>query len=353
MSKLKSTLFAVTCLASLASACTTEIDEDAYRAGAIRIEIDEVTNDELYPTAGDEIDWKMVFVPTPGNITVKTFWDHPLEIFNVEVGIYDRFGILIHKESRETGGGTGTVSAFLPESGLHFIKLAADSGRSIYSVNVEFETNYDGFTAPTTAPTFDAYLDFDAEMAAKDKKANDNAAGAAAAPGAAAPLPGAAGGGVALPTAAAGGVALPTAAAGGIMSAGGGFDEGPTVVRGDSGGASWSNSDIKKVDNNAGAVTNKETLKPICSDIRGKYFTLEADVLSVSSLSKGTQFKLDAGKKQGVKAGSVGEIYVDGKLLEGGRFKIDKILDSSVTCVTNAPAKLVKKASKFVIKVPE
>ncbi len=359
MTRLKS-IIAAASLAALAAGCTTNIDDDAYRAGAITLELNEVTTDELYPTAGDEIDWKMVFVPTPGDITVNVFWDHPLEIFDVEVGVYDRFGIPIKKEARESGGARSIVKTFLPESGLHFVKLSGASGRSIYSINIGFETNYDGFEAPESAPSFDAYLDFDAEVAAKKEGDASNSGknagkggGASAAPAAApaAALPAAAGGGMALPAAAAGGVALPSAAAGGMMDAGG--SEGPTVVRSGGGGASWSNADVKKLDTNAGATNSNAEIKPICSDIRGKYFTIEAEVMAVSSLSKGTQFKLDAGRKQGVKDGSVGEIYIDGEKLEGGRFKIEKILDTSSTCVTNAPSKLVKKASKFVIKVPE
>ena len=153
----KTALLLASLLTLTAAGCTTEFDHDGFRSGAIKIDLDTVTNDEIYPTAGDEIDWKMVFVPSPGDIIVNTFWDQALEVFKVEVGIYDRFGIPIKKQLRDTGGATGEVRTFTPEPGLHYIKVSAESGRSIYSINVKFEPNYDGFVAPTSAPTFETY----------------------------------------------------------------------------------------------------------------------------------------------------------------------------------------------------
>ena len=136
-------IMGLACVGTLAG-CTTEIDHDAFRAGAIRMEIDEVTSDEIYPTAGDEIDWKMVFVPTPGDITVTTFWDDPGSVFNVDVGIYDRFGIPIKVERRKAAASVHEVTAFTPESGLHYVKVMAESGQSIISINIKFERSLFG-----------------------------------------------------------------------------------------------------------------------------------------------------------------------------------------------------------------
>ncbi|MCL2326019.1 MAG: hypothetical protein FWC40_05935, partial [Proteobacteria bacterium] len=199
----------------LAAGCTTKLDEDAFRAGAIRLELNEVTSDELYPTAGDEIDWKMIFVPTPGDIIVNTFWDHPFEIFNVEIGVYDRFGIPIKVQRRDSGGATGELRTFVPESGLHYIKLSAESGRSIYSINVKFESNNEGFIAPTTAPSFEAYLDFDAQTG----QSASGSGGAAASGGSGSGGGGAAGGGG---SSGGGGAASGGGAAGGGGAAAGG-----------------------------------------------------------------------------------------------------------------------------------
>lgn len=360
----KNAFLGILAAATFAAGCTTELDEDALRSGAIQIAIEEVTNDEIYPTAGDEIDWKMLFVPSPGNITVNTFWDDPMAVFNVEIGIYDRFGIPIEVQRRDSGGATGEVKGFTPESGLHFIKVSAESGQSIYSINVRFEENYDGFVAPTTAPTFEAYLDFEAESAANAKasKSGGGAAGGGAAGdgaggggagggGAAAALPGGAVGGVALPTAAAGGAVLPTAAAGGIAAAGG--QAGPTVVNTSSGGG-YSSSEVKRLNSKTSAVSNeKAAIKPICADIKGRHKKIEAEIMSVTGKKKGAQIKLNVGHAQGVQEGAVGEIYIDGEILEGGRFKVEKILENSCTAVTNASAKDIKKASRFVVKSPE
>ena len=358
----------------LATGCTTEIDDDAYRAGAIEIQIDEVTSDEIYPTAGDEIDWKMIFVPSPGDIIVNTFWDAPLEVFNVEVGIYDRFGIPIEVQSRDTGGATGEVRHFTPESGLHFIKVKAESGRSIYSMNVKFEGNYDGFVAPTSAPTFDAYLDPDSELNGKGAPPPPppapavpgaiplpgGASGGAVSPGgvpggggAAAPGGASDGGGVVLPSAAGGGVVLPTAAAGGISSSNG--NSGPTIVNtGGGGGGVAYNNEVHAVNQKTAAVSNESApIKPICADIKGHHSKIEAELMGITPKGKYTQIKLKAGKKDGVHEGAVGDIYVGGQILEGGRFQVKTINDNNCLAITNATSKDIKKATKFVIKSPD
>lgn len=350
MMKLKSTLLAGAALVTLLmGGCTTEIDDDALRSGAIEVPIGEntVTSDELYPSAGDEIDWKMVFLSGPGDVIVFTHWDQGGEIFDVKVGVYDRFGIPIKVETKPGGAKPFTVKTFVPESGLHFIKLTATTGRSIYSINVRHEPNEDGFIAPDTAPDFNEYLDFDAEMAQKgndasDSKKNDEKKAAPAAPAAGAALPVAAAGGVALPTAAAGGMAAPSAPAA----------TGATIVVPEASSSGAVAAQPKTLNTNTGKASDSESFTPICPDIKGRYTTLEADVKVITSKGKGSQIKLNVGKKQGVVLGSVGEIYVDGKILEGGRIKIESIADNNCTGVSNAPKKVVEKASKFIVKVP-
>lgn len=347
--------------AGMFAGCTTEIDHDAFRAGAIQMSIDEVTSDEIYPTAGDEIDWKMVFVPTPGDITVTTFWDEPTSVFNVDVGIYDRFGIPIKVERRPAAASKHEVTAFTPESGLHYIKVMAESGRSIYSINIKFETNYDGFVALDEAPDYTAYADFDAEFAENAKAAKENKAsgksgnggGSNSAPSASNAAPAAPAGAVALPTAtASGAVVLPSAAVGGISSSSG--QSGPTVVRESGGGGYVAPAEVKSLNQKTSAVaTEKKAVQPIVGDLKGRYKTLQADVMSVTNKKNGAQFKINVGRSQGVREGSIGEIYVDGQLLEGGRFKITSILDSGSIALTNASAKDVKNASKIVVKIPE
>ncbi len=368
----------IACAVAVMSGCTTEIDEDAFRAGAIQMELGDVTTDELYPTAGDEIDWKMVFLPSPGDIIVDTYWDAALEIFNVEVGVYDRFGIPIKKQARETGGGTGVLRTFVPESGLHYVKLSAESGRSIYSVSIKFEENPDGeYATPTAVPMFDAYLDFDSavEDAAKvdlsgmgskssgsgsrsgSGSGSSSGGGTGTSSGASSDGgndggAGAPAGAVLLPTAAAGGTVLPTAAAGGISSSSN--EAGPTVVKARSVGGGFKASEVKTVDNKtSAAATTKDAIKPICSDIKGRFKSIDADVTGVTSRNNSTQIKLNVGSKHGVQDGAVGDIYVDGKILEGGRFKVEKIFETSCIAVTNASAADVKKAKRFVVKSPE
>ena len=108
----------------------------------------------------------------------------------------------------------------------------------------------------------------------------------------------------------------------------------------------------KTLNNNTGKASETENFKPICADIKGKYHTIDADVKVITKKGSGSQIKLGVGKKQGVVEGSIAEIYVDGKILEGGRIKIESIADNNCTGVSNAPKSVVEKASKFVVKVP-
>lgn len=353
MNIFKKTILAMLPFCAFAAGCTTDYDDDGFRSGAIEIQLGEITSDEIYPSAGDEIDWKLVFLPAPGDMVVNSWWDDPTGVFNVEIGIYDRFGIPIKVDRRDTASSTLEVRSFVPEPGLHYVKVKAESGRSIYSMNIKFETNYDGFEAPSTAPSFEAYIDFESETAAPKGGASAGAGMAGGADGAAAAAPAAPAGAVALPAAAAGGVVLPSAVAGGISSSSG--DSGPTIVRGSTVGQAYqSDGPVKTINNSTSAVANEKTaIKPICADIKGKHKKVEAEALSITPQKKGTQIKLNVGHKDGIQDGAVGDIYVDGSILEGGRFRVDKILDKSCIVMTNAPSSEVKKATRFVVKSPE
>ena len=101
------------------------------------------------------------------------------------------------------------------------------------------------------------------------------------------------------------------------------------------------------------AELEEKPIKPIVADLKGRYTTIQAEVMSVTNKKNSTQFKINAGRAQGVREGAIGEIYVDGQLLEGGRFKITSILESGSIALTNASSKDVKNASKIVVKIPE
>lgn len=343
----------------LASGCTTEFDHDAYRSGAIEIKLKDIISDEIYPTAGDEIDWKYVFLPAPGDMIVYAHWDDPKNVFNVHVGVYDRFGIPIKDVLRSVGAEDTEFRVFVPESGLHYIKVSAESGQTIYSIRVDFESNFEGFTAPTEPPQYEPYMDFDALLAEASGEGGSSAggkapaggAGGAAPAGGGAAAPAAPAGAVALPTAAAGGVvALPTAAVGGIAAA---EEAGPTIVR-SGGGGSVAPAEVRTINNSAGDVeTEKAAITPICDDINGRVKKIEAKPMSITPLKKGTKIKLNVGSNNGVQPSAVGDIYVDGKILEGGRFRVDQISEKNCFVTTNAPPEYVKKASKFVVKSPD
>ncbi|MBQ9394442.1 MAG: hypothetical protein IJU23_02855 [Proteobacteria bacterium] len=340
---------------ALASGCTTEFDHDAYRSGAIEIKLKDIVSDEIYPTAGDEIDWKYVFLPAPGDIIVYAHWDDAKNIFNVHVGVYDRFGIPIKDELRSVGAEDTEFRVFVPESGLHYIKVSAESGQTIYSIRADFESNFDGFTAPSEPPQYESYLDFDAMLAeatgAGGGSSSGGGGGGGGAGGGGGDAPAAPAGAVALPTAAAGGVALPTAATGGIAAA---EEAGPTIVRTNDGGGSVSAAEVRTLNSSSGEVSNeKAAITPICDDLKGRVKKVEAQPLNITALKKGTKIKLNVGSNDGVQPSAVGDIYVNGKILEGGRFRVDQISEKYCFVTTNAPPEDVKRASKFVVKSPD
>ncbi|MBR4987018.1 MAG: hypothetical protein IKY83_14930, partial [Proteobacteria bacterium] len=148
-----------------------------------------------------------------------------------------------------------------------------------------------------------------------------------------------------------GGAVLPAAAAGGIVASTG--EAGPTIVKATATGG-YKSSDVKTLNQQSGTVSSqKNAITPICADIKGVHKKVEAEMLTVTPQKNGSQIKLNVGKKDGIQRGAVGEIYINGKILEGGRFKVDKIFETSCLVLTNAPASEVKKANRFVVKTPE
>ena len=353
--------------------CKADIDYDAYRAGAIQIETDITTSDELYPSAGDKIDWKMLFVPTPGNLTINVYWDHPKEVFSVDLGVYDRFGVKIHSERRGSAEPHQVLTVYLVETGLHYIKLSAETGQSIYSMHTSFETNYDDITQVLQAPTFSGYVDLDGSATAMQgsgpgsirdtsgmstdgvpahAREDSNTAGGGApgggGPGGPGGAPGEGGGMVLLPQNVSGGVVSGGAPPGGGV---------PVVVNpGGGGGGGYSGPVVAKTVDNQGAALKEapvEKVKPIVDDIRGPHKKLEAELLMVTRKRNSTEVRLSVGKRDGVRQGSVVDMYIDGSVYGDGRFRVDKVLDKSCTATTNAGADKVKSASRFVVKIPE
>ena len=343
-------LVAILIAFSTVAACSsnTATDSDGRRAFAKKIQVGEMVLDRLAPFEEDDAyDWKMFFLPSAGEINLEVFIDKPKELHGVEASVYDRFGILLATEKslvidQETGNTKILLKVFTPEAGLHYAKISATSGRSEYSVRVKLDSREEVFVPPKTPPTFDLYVG-PPSGSGDSGSGNSNSGGNANGSGE----------GMELTENPAGGMELPTAPVGGIVSP---TPTGTTIVQTDapSPAPSPRNGEVKTIESKGTAVTTKaEAVKPICSDLKGNYTKIEADIIIVTKKTQGTQIKLNKGKKDGVREGSVGDIYVNGKILEGGRFKVTKIFDTSLQAETNASSDDVNKASKFVIKSPE
>ena len=92
-------------------------------------------------------------------------------------------------------------------------------------------------------------------------------------------------------------------------------------------------------------------MKEIVSDIDGPYSEAETSLRLVTDLGEGSRLKLSI--VAGVEEGYIGELYIGGERVEGGRFKVTKVAKTYCLAKTNASADTAKKATKIIIKIPE
>ena len=310
----KKSLFALAALA-MAGCASAPDDEDAIRSGATEIQMDVVVQEVIAPTNGDRVDWKLITVPSPGTITMELVLVDKNSIFGVEFKIYDRFGIPVKKQSIEEKETTSqkflTLTALLPEGGMHFVKIEAEGGETDYTIVAKGFEPASGFDIPVSEVSFT----IDEEM--------DGAAG--------------------------GGGDDAGAKSGGSSAKSGGSSTKSTK---DDDEDDTKKSDKK--DKGSKSSDSGSKIKPIVNDIKGSFDKIDGKITNVTPKGNGSTIRINIGSSAGVREGSVGEIYdASGKLIKGARFKVTKISGSASQCETNASADDLEGAKKVVVKSPK
>jgi len=344
---------------------------DKDRGGALPISIGTIVTDELNPDGGDHTDWKSISVPTPGFLTVQVFWDQSADIHGAVITVHDRFGAELQKRAHQPHVPQDELVVRV-EPGYYFVRLQAERGRSIYSIVARHQGAAGGDDiGGGSRPEFSSVIPINAQSDGESAGGGGAAAagggggsaaaggsdgGAAAAPVAALPAP--AGGGAALPAAAGGGVALPGVAAGGAAAPAAAAPVAaapvaaapvaPVAVSAAPRGGGASGGQGK-----AAAAPAKRSITPIAADVSGPYREFEVSVSLMSELPSGTRLKFTAGESTGIKAGHVGEIYAQGKIIDGARFKVTRVAKNSSQAETNATRDDLRNADKYVVKIPE
>jgi hypothetical protein len=144
-------------LAMLVAACNGEVEvkpdgnsgDDFDRSGAEELFLDKLVDDYIDAKAGDATDWKFFKVKSKGILELTVYWDDYRDIESI-VDVRDRFGALVdsrrHSEELEKDKLDLRV-----EPGTHFIRLFAEKGASVYTIEATFQPfDYD---APDVVPT--------------------------------------------------------------------------------------------------------------------------------------------------------------------------------------------------------
>lgn len=138
---------AISVLALSIGACSggaaSSDDTDALRGSALEMPIGQVINDDLAPDKGDVIDWKSISVPAPGFLTVSVFWDHSKDIDKAVITVHDKFGTQLAERKHDPNVPNDEVNVRV-DQGYYFVKLEAQSGYSIYSIQIFHSVGGDG-----------------------------------------------------------------------------------------------------------------------------------------------------------------------------------------------------------------
>lgn len=135
-------LLGLGCLTLLACG-STEIKPDSAsgkdfeRAGAQQLFLDKLQDDFISAPEGDNTDWKFFKVQEKGFLKLTIFWDDHKDIGSV-IDVRDRFGALLDSR-RHSGELEKDVIDLRVEPGTHFVRLATDKGKSVYTIEAVFQ----------------------------------------------------------------------------------------------------------------------------------------------------------------------------------------------------------------------
>lgn len=110
---------------------------DYTKSMALPIVVGTTVDDKVDAEKGDNTDWKRFKVEDPGPLKVNIYWDAPDKI-DATVALYTNIGVKIaqlkHKSKNKVPKDTISKKSIGP--GAYFIKIHADKGASVYTVEV-------------------------------------------------------------------------------------------------------------------------------------------------------------------------------------------------------------------------
>jgi hypothetical protein len=286
-------------------------DGDGTRIAAVEAKPNMPLTDELDPKKKDVNDWRAFDLPgtESGPVVVQLHWDN--EAADLDVDLYDQLGANV-AVSPERGPSPFKQVAAKMEPGRAYVRISSKKGATVYTMKLKWE-GAPPPKAPAVAEAEKSGADAGGEKPGGRGKGHGAASHEAASPsGAAPPAAGAPAGG----TMAASVAGAPAGGAGGAPAAGAG---GPAPAPGSAPPADDPNHPRARI---------------------------------VSSYREGNSLVLylDKGSAAGVRAGMGGNILEgDGdKMLDGGAFKITKVVDATKSIGQSGISK-VGKNNKVVI----
>lgn len=120
--------------------CKNERDRnsagDDTRGTHVPVPLGMVVTDEISATYGDHTDWKSFAVPAPGVLAVRVYWDASDKVTNATITVHDKYGIQLAERIHDPSVAIDEVLVRV-DQGFYFLKIDADRGESIYSVQAQ------------------------------------------------------------------------------------------------------------------------------------------------------------------------------------------------------------------------
>ncbi len=110
---------------------------DYTKSMAPPVDIGATVDDKVDVKHGDNTDWKRFKLEDPGPLKINIYWDDPGKI-DATVGLYTNIGVKIaqvHHKAKEKRP-EDTISRKSIGPGVFFIKIHADKGASVYTIEV-------------------------------------------------------------------------------------------------------------------------------------------------------------------------------------------------------------------------
>ena len=131
----------ILCVAVFMVACGVKPDShsgnDYTKSMAVPIDPGATIDDKVDAKKGDNTDWKRFNMDDPGPLKINIYWDNPDRI-DATLELYTNIGVKVatlhHKSKDKAGKDTMEKPRLAP--GTYFLRIHADHGASVYTVEV-------------------------------------------------------------------------------------------------------------------------------------------------------------------------------------------------------------------------